>query len=94
MSAIDDYLKGVEEPTRSALQKIRMTVKQIEPTAEEAMVYGVPGFNYKGHFFIGYAAHKFKLSKGAIRFTVDNQIPESVLKKLIQTRLDDINGKL
>jgi uncharacterized protein YdhG (YjbR/CyaY superfamily) len=97
MTVIDDYIASAGIPAGSALEIIRQVVKKVEPNAEEAMVYGVPGFKYKGKFFIGFAAHenflslypastaikllknklkKFKLSKGAIRFTVDNQIPE------------------
>jgi uncharacterized protein YdhG (YjbR/CyaY superfamily) len=114
VAVIDDYLKSAEEPAGSALQTISEIVKQIEPTAEEAIVYGVAGFKYKGKFFIGFAAHenflslypaslaikvlenklkKYDLSKGVIRFTVDNQISKPLLREIVQIRLDEMNGK-
>jgi uncharacterized protein YdhG (YjbR/CyaY superfamily) len=114
MTAIDDYLKSVDEPTRSALEIIRLVVKNIAPKAEEDMVYGVPGFRYDKHFFVGFSAHrnflslypastpikilkdklsKFDLSKGAIRFTIENQIPRPLLEEIIQIRFDEITNK-
>jgi uncharacterized protein YdhG (YjbR/CyaY superfamily) len=33
---------------------------------------------------------KFRTSKGTLQFTSDNPIPESLLKKMIQIRLEDI----
>ncbi|MCX6728385.1 MAG: DUF1801 domain-containing protein [Candidatus Saccharibacteria bacterium] len=115
MTVVDDYIISAGEPAGSALEVIREVVKQIEPSVVEAMVYGVPGFKYKGKFFVGFAAHehflslypggtavgvlknklkKFEISKGAIRFTIDNQIPESLLREIIKVRQDEINAKL
>jgi len=114
MTVIDDYLKSVDKPTRSALEKIRQVVKEVEPEAEEAMVYGVAGFKYKKRFFVGFSAHqnflslypaatavkvlenklkKYDLSKGAIRFTVDNPIPEPLLREIVQIRLNEMVKK-
>ena len=114
MTVVDDYMQSVDEPTRSALEVIRQVVKQIEPNTEEAMVYGVPGFKYKGKFFIGFSAHekflslypastaikvlknklkKYKLSKGAIRFTADNQITKPLLREIVKIRLDEMKVK-
>lgn len=35
--------------------------------------------------------NNFKLSKGTIQFTLDNTIPESIIRKLILYRIDDID---
>lgn len=34
----------------------------------------------------------FSLSKGTVRFTPDNSIPDDILRSIIQTCLDDINA--
>ncbi len=35
---------------------------------------------------------KFKLSKGTIQFTLDNPIPEAIIKELVTIRREDILG--
>ena len=42
MTVIDDYLTNVEAPKRSELERIRRLAKKIVPSAEEAIVYGMP----------------------------------------------------
>ena len=53
---IDDYLTKLEPDKRAALEHIRALVKKAAPAAEEAMVYGVPGFKQDGAL-VCYAAH-------------------------------------
>ncbi|MDK2899116.1 MAG: hypothetical protein PWQ10_303 [Patescibacteria group bacterium] len=36
----------------------------------------------------------YKLSKGAIEFTLENTIPESLIRKLIMYRIEDIDREL
>lgn len=61
------------------------------------------GFSaFKNHMSIFPGAHpveanlkdlnNYKISKGTIQFTIDNPIPESIIKKLITVRLKDINN--
>src|SRR5712692_1340371 len=46
---VDEYLAGVPEPARSALKKIRATIRSAVPAeATEAISYGIPTFKYKG----------------------------------------------
>ena len=54
---IDAYLAKLSEEQRAALEHIRALVKQVAPEAEEAMVYGVPGFRQDGPL-VCYAGHK------------------------------------
>jgi uncharacterized protein YdhG (YjbR/CyaY superfamily) len=114
MPIVDEYLKKIDKDSARELSKIRAIIKKAAPDAEEAITYGVPGFVYNGHFFIGFVANKnflslypastaievfkdelkgFQLSKGAIRFTVDNPIPDSLLEKIISFRYKQVSEK-
>src|SRR5579859_4850540 len=58
MTLIDDYLNKVEPSKRKELERIRTLAKQIVPTAEEAIAYGMPTLKYQGKSFLGFDAHK------------------------------------
>lgn len=58
VAAIDRYIGNVPEPFRAALAHLRTVVKSIVPEAEEAIVYGVPGFRLNGRPLVCYAAFK------------------------------------
>ena len=46
---VDEYLAGVPEPARSALQKMRKTIQaMVPPETTEAISYRMPTFRYKG----------------------------------------------
>jgi uncharacterized protein YdhG (YjbR/CyaY superfamily) len=54
--SVDEYLARVPEPARSALNKVRATIRSAAPSeATEAISYGIPTLQYKGPLF-GYAA--------------------------------------
>ena len=57
MSPIDDYLETVEPAKRRELQRIRELAKAAVPSAEEAIVYGMPTLKYAGQPFLGFDAH-------------------------------------
>ena len=57
-TAIDAYLAKTADPFRSALEHIRALIKAAAPDAEEALVYGVPGFRLNGRPLVCYAAFK------------------------------------
>jgi uncharacterized protein YdhG (YjbR/CyaY superfamily) len=59
---VDDYLAAVEEPKRSTLQRLRQTILEIVPEAEEGMSYGLPAFRLEGTVIAGFAAFKSHLS--------------------------------
>jgi len=56
-AAINAYIANVPEPFRGALKKLRDIIKSADPQAEEAMIYGVPGFRHDGNL-VCYAAFK------------------------------------
>lgn len=58
MTIIDDYLTKVEPSKRKELERIRTLAKKTVPSAEEAIVYGMPTLKYQGKPFLGFDAHK------------------------------------
>jgi uncharacterized protein YdhG (YjbR/CyaY superfamily) len=52
----DEYLKGVSEPARATLEKVRAVIRSAAPAAAtEAVSYGIPAFKYKG-MLLGFGA--------------------------------------
>lgn len=59
---IDDYLAAIDEPKRSTLQKLRLTIRGFIPDAEECISYGMPAFRLEGKVIAGFAAFKNHLA--------------------------------
>jgi uncharacterized protein YdhG (YjbR/CyaY superfamily) len=59
---VDEYLSGVEEPGRSSLERLRTTILEIVPDAEQVISYGIPAFRVRGATVAGFAAFKNHLS--------------------------------
>jgi len=59
---IDEYLDALEEPKRSTLAKLRDTIMEIVPDAEQGISYGMPAFRLRGKTIAGFAAFKNHLS--------------------------------
>jgi uncharacterized protein YdhG (YjbR/CyaY superfamily) len=58
MTAIDDYLKKVDPSKKNALKRIRGMAREIVPSADEGISYGMPTLKYQGKPFLGFDAHK------------------------------------
>jgi uncharacterized protein YdhG (YjbR/CyaY superfamily) len=56
MSNIDDYLATVTGDKRTALDKLRKTIRSIVPRAEECISYGMPAFRLDGKVIAGFQA--------------------------------------
>lgn len=58
-STIDEYLASLPAAQRTALQRLRKTVRATVPAAEECISYGLPTFRLDGKafFYFGAAAH-------------------------------------
>jgi uncharacterized protein YdhG (YjbR/CyaY superfamily) len=54
-ATIDDYLAVLKPDQRAALEKLRQTIKQAAPQAEECISYGVPAFRQDG-MIVGFGA--------------------------------------
>ncbi len=59
---IDQYLDALEEPKRATLARLRQTILDIVPGAEQGISYGVPAFKVGGKTIAGFAAFKNHLS--------------------------------
>lgn len=59
---IDEYLGNANPQFRPELERIRALVKQIAPTAEETMSYGMPTFKYKNRPLVYFTASKKHMS--------------------------------
>ena len=59
---VDGYLRGIEEPKRSTLQRLRCTILEIVPDAEQMISYRVPAFRAQGKTIAGFAAFTDHLS--------------------------------
>jgi uncharacterized protein YdhG (YjbR/CyaY superfamily) len=53
---IDEFLSGLSDEKRAALQRLRMTIQAAAPTAEECIAYGVPAFRLNGKFLVAFGA--------------------------------------
>jgi uncharacterized protein YdhG (YjbR/CyaY superfamily) len=56
VSKIDDYLARVSGDKRTALDKLRKTIRAIVPEAEECFSYGMPAFRLDGKVVAGFQA--------------------------------------
>jgi uncharacterized protein YdhG (YjbR/CyaY superfamily) len=59
---IDRYLDGIEEPKRTTLSRLRETILDVIPEAEQGISYGCPAFKVRGKTIAGFAAFKNHLS--------------------------------
>jgi uncharacterized protein YdhG (YjbR/CyaY superfamily) len=59
---IDQYLDGLEEPKRTTLTRLRQTILDILPEADQGISYGLPAFKVDGKTIAGFAAFKNHLS--------------------------------
>jgi uncharacterized protein YdhG (YjbR/CyaY superfamily) len=55
---VDEYLERLPEPQRGTLSRLRETLRELLPNAEESLSYGVPALKIDGKPVAGYAAFK------------------------------------
>ncbi len=60
--SIDEYLSKVESQHRAELERIRALVKQLVPSVEETMSYGMPTLKYKNRALVYFTAAKKHMS--------------------------------
>jgi uncharacterized protein YdhG (YjbR/CyaY superfamily) len=54
---VDEYLSAFPASTKSVLRKMRTTIKEVVPHAEEVISYNMPAFKQNG-ILVWYAAYK------------------------------------
>jgi len=53
---IDEFLAGLGDEKRAALEKLRQAIRAAAPGAEECISYGVPAFRLGGKFLVAFGA--------------------------------------
>jgi uncharacterized protein YdhG (YjbR/CyaY superfamily) len=59
---VDEYLAALDEPKRGTLERLRNTILEIVPEAEQCISYGIPAFTLNAKVVAGFAAFKNHLS--------------------------------
>jgi uncharacterized protein YdhG (YjbR/CyaY superfamily) len=57
-ATVDEYLAGVPDDKRVALERLRAQIKAAAPDATESISYGLPTFKLDGHWFVAFGAAK------------------------------------
>jgi uncharacterized protein YdhG (YjbR/CyaY superfamily) len=57
-ATIDEYLAGVPDEKRMALQHLREVIHAAAPDAVEGISYGMPAFRLDGRWFVGFGMAK------------------------------------
>ena len=57
-TSVEEYLAGLPERSRLALEKLRKTIKAAAPEATETISYQMPAFKHHGRLLVSYAAFK------------------------------------
>jgi len=65
---VDEYLAGLSDDKRAALEKLRRDIKAAAPGAEECISYQLPAFRFQGRVlaWFGAGAHHCAFYPGAI----------------------------
>lgn len=78
VSAVDDYLGGLDRSTRAAFEHIRNLALEIVPEAEEGISYGMAALKYKQKPLLAFLATKHHLSI----FPFSPQVVDAVRERL------------
>ena len=57
VTTVDQYLAGVSDAQRAALEQLRETIRSAAPKAEECISYSIPAFKQNG-MLVGFGATK------------------------------------
>jgi len=79
VGTIDEFLRGLPDHRRTALEQVRDLAESTAPGAQQGKSYGVPALIYHGRPLLGFASAKAHLSVFPFSPTVIDQV---------RTRLD------
>lgn len=57
-TSVDEYIAGFSEEIQALLNKVRFTIQQAAPNAEESIGYGMPAYKTHGKPLVYFAAFK------------------------------------
>lgn len=88
---IDEYIAGFPKDVQEILEKVRITIKEAAPEAEETIKYQIPTFTLKGNL-VHFAAYKkhigfYPAPSGIEKFKKELSVYRSA-KGSVQFRLD------
>jgi uncharacterized protein YdhG (YjbR/CyaY superfamily) len=75
---IDQYIDALDEPKRTTLARLRQSILDVLPEAEQGISYGLPAFKIRGKTVAGFAAFKNHLSYLPHSGSVFPQLPDEV----------------
>ena len=58
LNTVDEYIAAFPKEVQDVLEKIRSTIRESAPKAEEAISYGIPAFILNGRSLVYFAAWK------------------------------------
>jgi uncharacterized protein YdhG (YjbR/CyaY superfamily) len=91
---IDEYLAGVTDDKRRALERLRELIRETAPEAVETMTYDRPAFRLDGRYFVGFGVTRSGCSFFTGRAPVDAHAAElagyRVWKGTINFRTDQL----
>lgn len=93
-TTVEEYLAGLPEASRIALQRLRETIRAAAPEAIETISYQMPAFKDHGRMLVSYAAFQdhcslFPASKGVIATYRDELEPYISGKGTLRFRPDN-----
>ena len=90
---IDDYLAGVPDDKRHALERLRELIRAAAPEAQEGMSYGRPAFRLGRHYLVGFGVTRSQCSLFTGRAPIDAHAaelaPYRTWKGTINFRVDE-----
>lgn len=93
MSTVEDYLNNITPQQRDEYTRLKSIVKQVAPTSEESISYGMPTFKVNGKPLIYFGAFKNHMSlfptPGPTEKFKDKLASYKVSKGTIQFTLDN-----
>ncbi|EHR48333.1 hypothetical protein SacmaDRAFT_0013 [Saccharomonospora marina XMU15] len=111
---VDAYLATLDEPSRSAFERIRDIALTVVPSAAQGKSYGMAALTFHGKPLLALRAAKthlsifpfsgdivatvrgrldgFDCSKGTIRFTTRDPLPEDVVAEIVRLRVAEITA--
>lgn len=61
-TTIDEYIKSFPKDVQSVLQRLRQTIRESVPGAEETISYQIPTFKLKGRYLVYFAGWQSHVS--------------------------------
>jgi uncharacterized protein YdhG (YjbR/CyaY superfamily) len=78
---VDEYIDAFPKDIQDILKKIRLTIKETAPGAEEIISYKIPSFKLNGGYLIYFAAWKKHIGFYPITSSMEKSIKELSLYK-------------